>query len=118
MQGRSQTPSGRALVTEQGKTLEFISLAVAPWLEKMLSSRLTGGLLKGQEELMVFFKSRLLYGSRLVRCAASSVLQKGPLATLGARRGVPGLALYDGNLGFLLLLGAGRNRPGCWRDMG
>lgn len=60
MQGRSQPPSGRALVTEQGKTLRLVSLAVAPWLEKMLSRQLAGGLLKGWEELIVFFKSGLL----------------------------------------------------------
>jgi len=60
MQGCSQPPSGRVLVMEQGETLGLVLLAVAMWLEKMLSSRLTGGLLKGQEELRVFFKSRLL----------------------------------------------------------
>lgn len=37
---------------EQGEALRLISLAV-PWLEKMLSSQLIGGLLKGQEKLMV-----------------------------------------------------------------
>lgn len=37
---------------EQGEALGFVSLVV-PWLEKMFSSRLIGGLLKGQEELMV-----------------------------------------------------------------
>lgn len=58
--GHSQPPSGRALITEQGETLGLTSFAVAPWLEKMLSSQLTVGLLKGREELMVFFKSRLL----------------------------------------------------------
>lgn len=49
-----------ATVTEQDETVRLVSLALAPWLEKMLSSRLTGGLLKGREELMVFFKSKLL----------------------------------------------------------
>lgn len=37
---------------EQGEALGLVSLVV-PWLEKMFSSRLIGGLLKGQEELMV-----------------------------------------------------------------
>lgn len=37
---------------EPGKALGLVSLVV-PWLEKMLSSRLIGGLLKGQEEPMV-----------------------------------------------------------------
>lgn len=58
--GRNQPLSGRVLITEQGETFGLVSLAVAPWLEKMLSSQLTGSLLKGREELMVFFKSRLL----------------------------------------------------------
>lgn len=52
MQESSQLPSGQVLVMEQGKALGLVSLVVL-WLEKMLSSRLVGGLLKGQEELMV-----------------------------------------------------------------
>lgn len=52
IQESSQLPSGQVLVMEQGKALGLVSLVI-PWLEKMLSSRLTGGLLKGQEELMV-----------------------------------------------------------------
>lgn len=28
------------------------------------------------------------------------------------------LSLYEGNLRSLLLLGTGRNGPGCWRDKG
>lgn len=52
MQESSQLPSGQVLVMEQDEALRLVSL-VMPWLEKMLSSRLSGGLLKGQEELMV-----------------------------------------------------------------
>lgn len=37
---------------EPGKALGLVSLVVL-WLEKMLSSQLIGGLLKGQEEPMV-----------------------------------------------------------------
>lgn len=32
--------------------------------------------------------------------------------------GLLDLALYEGNLRSLLLLGSDRNRPGCWRDRG
>lgn len=31
---------------------------------------------------------------------------------------MPGLALYEGNLRSLLLLGADKKRLGCWRDRG
>lgn len=115
-QKSSQLPSGQVLVMEPGKALGLVSLVV-PWLEKMLSSRLIGSLLKGQEEPWCYYVQTSLW---LKACAfsASNVLQVGPLPSFGARRGVPDLSLYEGNLRSLLLLGTGRNRQGCWRDKG
>lgn len=64
---------------------------------------------------MMFFKSDF---SGLVCFAVISVLQQVLLAPLDARNEMVDLALYEGNLRSLLLLGTGRNRPGCWRHRG
>lgn len=93
-QESSLLPSGQVLVMEQGE-----ASLVVPWLEKMLSSRLIGGLLKGQEELMVLLCPDFSVAQGFCICC-----QQHPLVSFGARRGVPDLSLFEGNLRSLLLL--------------